>query len=561
MAGQGITGVIFVDTAFKVVFATGMGNDQRIRALAEDKTWLDEARARRLQPLTLDRVGYALLVTKLPVGDLIVVSQPPGQIVMDFIGSVDFAYDVIEHMLSDPFDAMTIVDDKKRLVYISPVHEQFFGLNHGEANGKPVREVIENTRLDRVVETGRAEVGEIQRMRGMERVVSRVPIKREGKLVGAVGRVMFKGPERLEKIIRRLNRLEEDVEFYRREAAVLRERTYGLEHLIGESPAMRKLRSDIIKIAPLEIPVLVTGESGTGKELVAHSLHKLSPRRDSAMVMVNAAALPATLVEAELFGYEPGAFTGANKKGHKGKFEQAAGGTIFLDEIGDMPLDVQVKLLRVLQDRRVERIGSDRAHEVDFRLIAATNCDLRRSVTENKFRLDLYYRISAIVIEVPPLRKRISDIPDLAQYFLNGIAERHARPVPRFETDALSYLMEQRWPGNIRQLRHEVERAFVFAEDGMITADILARYGDDWDQRSTEERETVAPPTSQTLDDISGDLHNHGPTTMQDAIAKLETHVVRQSMTRHKGNKKRVAAELGISRSYLYKVLGLRGID
>ena len=151
--------------------------------------------------------------------------------------------------------------------------------------------------------------------------------------------------------MRQLNSLEGEVEFYRREAANLRERRYELESLIGKSPAMRKLRSEIIKVAPLDIPILVTGESGTGKELVAHSLHQLSPRRDAAMVMVNAAALPATLVESELFGYEAGAFTGANKKGHKGKFEQAADGTIFLDEIGDMPLEIQVKLLRVLQDK------------------------------------------------------------------------------------------------------------------------------------------------------------------------------------------------------------------
>ena len=141
------------------------------------------------------------MVNPFPQGDLIVISEGPGQIVMDFIASVDFAYDVIEHMLADPFEAMTVVDSKKRLVYISPVHEQFFGLRHGEAIGKPVREVIENTKLDRVVETGRAEIGELQRMRGLERVVSRIPIKRNGELVGAVGRVMFKGPEQLEKIV------------------------------------------------------------------------------------------------------------------------------------------------------------------------------------------------------------------------------------------------------------------------------------------------------------------------------------------------------------------------
>jgi transcriptional regulator with PAS, ATPase and Fis domain len=561
LAGSGITGVLFVDTQNKVAFSIGMGEDSRICAMAQDRAWLAEARQRRIQPLNLDRKNYALLINPFAQGDLIAISELPGQIVMDFIASVDFAYDVIEHMLADPFEAMTIADSKKRLAYISPVHERFFGLQHGEAIGKPVREVIENTKLDRVVETGRAEIGEIQRMRGLERVVSRIPIKRDGVVVGAVGRVMFKGPERLDKIVRRLNSLEGEVEFYRREATNLRERRYGLENLIGESPAMRKLRSEIIKVAPLDIPILVTGESGTGKELIAHSLHQLSPRRDAAMVMVNAAALPATLVESELFGYEAGAFTGANKKGHKGKFEQAAGGTIFLDEIGDMPSDVQVKLLRVLQDKRVERIGSDRAHEVDFRLVAATNCDLRRLVAEGKFRLDLYYRISAIVVEAPPLRNRISDIPVLAQYFLTGIADRHARPAPRFTPDAMAYLSDQRWPGNVRQLRHEVERAFVFAEDGLITADILAQYGEVWDRPEDEKREAAPVAKPDRAPPVPAPVTSGEPTTMQDAIALLETEVVTQSMARHKGNKKRVAAELGISRSYLYKVLGLRGID
>ena len=544
----GVKGVVFVDTNGRIAFSAG-SIDQRLRALAQDGAWLEEARFKRLQALTLDRVSYVLLIIQFPKGDLIVISEAPGQAVMDFVGSVDFAYDIIEHLLTDPFEAMTVVDSKKRLVYISPVHEGFFGLNRGEANGRPVREVIENTKLDRVVDTGRPEIGEVQRMKGAERIVTRIPIKRDGQMLGAIGRIMFKGPEQLESMTRRISTLEREVDFYRREAVVLRDRTYGLEHLIGDSPAMRKLRSEIIKVAPLEIPILITGESGTGKELVAHSLHQLSPRRDGAMVMVNAAALPATLVESELFGYEPGAFTGASKKGRKGKFEQAAGGTIFLDEIGDMPLDMQVKLLRVLQDRMVERIGSDQPSQVDFRLISATNCDLKKLVTESKFRLDLYYRISAIIIEVPPLRARISDIPDLSQHFLTNVAERHARPIPELTSDALSYLMEQKWLGNVRQPRHEVERAFVFAEDGRITADTLAQHGDAWSQ----------PPLGDVGSAASLRLGRE-PTTMQDAVAQLETEVVRQAMARHKGNKKRVASELGISRSYLYKVLETRGI-
>jgi transcriptional regulator with PAS, ATPase and Fis domain len=470
--------------------------------------------------------------------------------VMDFVGSVDFAYDVIEHMLSDPFEAITVVDAQKRVAFISPVHEGFFGLARGEGNGRPVREVIENTRLDCVVQSGRREIGEVQRVKGAERVVSRIPIKRGGKVIGAIGRVMFKGPDQLDKMVRRINMLEGEVEFYKREAAVLRDRTYGLESLIGESPAMQKLRADLIKVAPLEVPVLISGESGTGKELVAHALHRLSPRRDAAMVAVNAAALPATLVEAELFGYEAGAFTGANKRGHKGKFEQADGGTFFLDEIGDMPLDIQVKLLRVLQEHKVERIGSDRLQDVDFRLIAATNRDLREMVTENKFRLDLYYRISAVVIHVPPLRARVTDIPELAHNFLRNIAQRQGRPIPQFTADAVTYLTEHRWPGNVRQLCHEVERAFIFVEGGRITAEALAQRDDGWDTVSA-----AAPaPAAKSALHVGSE-----PVNMQQAIAQLEKEVVSKAMTRHNGNKKRVANELGISRSYLYKMLELRG--
>jgi transcriptional regulator with PAS, ATPase and Fis domain len=262
------------------------------------------------------------------------------------------------------------------------------------------------------------------------------------------------------------------------------------------------------------------------------------------MVTVNAVALPATLVESELFGYEPGAFTGADRKGRKGKFEQAAHGTIFLDEIGDMPIEVQAKLLRVLQDRMVERIGGQQPYEVDFRLISATHRDLQALVAEGKFRLDLYYRISPIVLEVPSLRQRIPDIPMLAETFLQDIAVRHGCPVPEITPDALAWLMEQAWPGNVRQLRHEIERAFVFAENGLITAHALALHAE-----------------SQSVSALSLDRALHrahaSAANLKQAVEQLEADLVRDAMVRHRGNKKRVAEELGISRSYLYKKLGL----
>ncbi|MEP9377370.1 sigma 54-interacting transcriptional regulator [Aquabacter sp. CN5-332] len=523
------------------VFSTGLATDQRVRALFADKAWMASARQHRLQSFTLDRRSYSVLVTPMKDAELVVFSPVSGQAVLEFLGSVDFAYDILEHLLTDPFDAMTVVDGEARVAYLSPVHERFFGLSRGEANGRPVREVIENTRLDKIVATGISEVGEIQHMRGSDRVVSRVPIRRDGHIVGAVGRVMFKGPQQVEALNRRVNVLENEVRFYKREAAALRTRSYGLDELIGDSPAMQRLRGELTKIAPLSIPVLIHGESGTGKELVAHALHRLSPRRDAAHVMVNAAALPATLVESELFGYEPGAFTGADRKGRKGKFEQAAGGTIFLDEIGDMPMEVQAKLLRVLQDHMVERIGGDRPYQVDFRLVTATNRNLQELVGQGQFRLDLYYRISPISIEVPPLRRRIDDIPQLVEHFLKEVSSRHGYPTPEVEESALAYLMEQAWPGNIRQLRHEVERAFVFAENGRITADTFVSHGD-----------SLAPPAVLPEERA---LLRRGGDSLKANLGRVEAELVREALVRHKGNKKRVAEELGISRSYLYKLL------
>lgn len=535
-----IAGVALLNADGQTAFAAGLGSDPRIKALVADRTWMGELRERRLTTLNLDRRVYAILLAQTESGELLVISRAPGDALLHFIGSVDFAWDIIQYLLTDPFDAMTIVDEEARLVYISPIHEAFFGLRLGEGNGRPVEQVIENTRLHEVVATGKAEVGAIQRMRGSERVVSRVPIRRDGRVLGAIGRVMFKGPQQLEALSQRIKALEGELEFYKRETATLRARDYGLEQIIGRSPAIQRLRSQIVKVAPLEIPVLIRGESGTGKELVAHALHQLSPRRDHPMVNVNAAALPPNLVESELFGYEPGAFTGADKKGRKGKFEQAEGGTIFLDEIGDMPLEVQAKLLRVLQDRIIERIGGDRSRPVDFRLVSATNKDLQSMVESGGFRLDLFYRLSPIVIEVPPLRERIDDIPLLVEKFLQDIAYRHARPVPRIGGEALAELAERSWPGNIRQLQHEIERAFVFSDGTTIHVEDLSE----------------TPRRSQKLPGPAEDAaHAAKSRELKKVISDVQNEQIREAIAACGGNKKRAAASLGISRSFLYKKL------
>lgn len=541
---NGLVGLIVLDSSGKLLNALGKGEDSRIQALAANKEWLRNARQNRLVPVTLTDSELAVLASDIDGGTLLLISHLKSEPVLQFLLSVDFAYDIIEHILTDPFEALNIVGADGRLAFLSPTHEKFLGLKPGESQGRPVRDVIPNTRLHDVVRSGVAEVGQVQRFKGYERVVSRHPIRRDGKIVGAIGRIMFKGPEQVETLSRRINALEAEIESYRKESAAQRIGDQVLEAIVGQSFAIRSVREQIRKIAPLDVPVLIQGDSGTGKELVAQALHRLSPRSDGPLVTVNAAALPATLVESELFGYEPGSFTGADRKGRKGKFEQADKGTIFLDEIGDMPLEVQTKLLRVLQDRMVERVGGEKPRRIDFRLISATNRDLELFVEQEKFRLDLFYRVSPISIRLPSLEERLEDIPMLVRHFLAELSVQYGRPLPDVETDVYGYLGAQSWPGNVRQLRHEVERAFIFAEDELL--------------REKDFHETGAAGLSATP--IAGRTLRRGGETaggaLKDALEEVENDMIHAAMARFKGNKKRVAEHLGISRSYLYKKLG-----
>jgi transcriptional regulator with PAS, ATPase and Fis domain len=536
-----ITGLIVVDDNGKILTSLGIGSDPRIRNVATDKEWIAEARKKRIVPILTKDIKTSAFVKDITGGLLVILSDITSETVLSFLLNVDFAYDILDHFLTDPYDAMVIVDADEKLAFVSPVHEKFFLLRPGEAIGKPVREVIENTRLQHVVRTGIAEVGQIQRMNGSERVVSRHPIRHDGKIVGAIGRVMFKGPQQVEALAKRISTLEQEIAIYKEASE---KKVHGEEYLdfiIGQSPAIQSVRQQIRKIAPLDIPVLIQGESGTGKELVAQALHMMSPRHGARLVTVNAAALPESLVESELFGYEAGAFTGADRKGRAGKFEQADGGTMFLDEIGDMPLEVQSKLLRVLQDRLVERVGGSKPKRVDFRLCSATNRDLEQFVEQNRFRLDLFYRISPVQIILPSLNERLEDIPLLLAHFVDEFARQYGRPVPEISANVSEFLMERSWPGNIRQLRHELERAFVFCENGRLEV-------------SNFTKNAGTPYSKGELSKAA--LSNYEPTgatKLKNSLDALENDMINEALIKCSGNKKKAAEYLGISRSYLYK--------
>lgn len=542
IATTGVKALIITDENGHLLFQLG-GKDRRLKALATDPNWIAEAIERRIMPVLLNDASYVALATTIQGGRLVLLFENVSETVMRFFTQVEFAFDIIEHILTDPFDAMAVIDAKARLVFVSPIHEKFFGLKTGESVGRNVRDVIQNTRLHHVVRTGVAEVGQIQKMQGSERVVSRHPIRHDGNVVGAIGRVMFKGPQQVDALARQIKALEKEIETYQSQTKEALRGEEFLHAIIGQSPSIQALRDQIRKVAPLDIPVLIQGESGTGKELVAKALHMLSPRYQGRLITVNAAALPVSLVESELFGYEAGSFTGADKKGRPGKFEQADKGTIFLDEIGDMPLEVQSKLLRVLQDRIVERVGGDKPRHIDFRLCSATNRDLEKFIDEQKFRLDLFFRISPVILKVPPLSERPDDIPLLVAHFLKDLSAQYNRAVPEVDHAVFDFLKDRPWPGNVRELRHVIERAYVFHENNRLGITDFAHVSE---QPIVSFVSKPSPATAAEPNQAA---------SLKTALNQLESEMIVEAMTRFEGNKKKVAEFLGVSRSYLYKKL------
>ncbi|MBL8723757.1 MAG: sigma-54-dependent Fis family transcriptional regulator [Planctomycetes bacterium] len=329
-----------------------------------------------------------------------------------------------------------------------------------------------------------------------------------------------------------------------RENTDLRAALAADHELRGQSPAIAAVRSLIAKVAPTDAAVLVTGENGTGKELVARQLHAQSRRQRGPFVALNCAALPADLVESELFGHTQGAFTGATSA-REGAFEQAHGGTLFLDEVGDMPLPIQAKLLRALQERTVQRLGAAKPIEVDVRIVAATNQDLVAMVAGKAFREDLYYRLLVVHLALPALRDRPGDAAFLAQHFLVQACTRHRLPKRTLAAEAVDWLAAQSWPGNVRQLRNVVEAAAILAEGPQVAAADL--------------RQAAAPAGGQGAG-ASGGTDWFAFDKLEDFQAASEKEFLRRKLMENHGNIKRTAERIDLQRSNLYKKLERYGL-
>ncbi|MDJ0987665.1 MAG: sigma 54-interacting transcriptional regulator [Desulfobacterales bacterium] len=431
------------------------------------------------------------------------------------------------------YNGVMVTDAEGIITHFNKPYGQFLGLDPANQIGKHCTEVVENTRMHIVAKTGKAEINQTQRIKGQSMVVQRIPIKKDGQVIAVFGQVMFKDVKDVTNLANRLSLLESKVKHYEEELINLRSTRYTFDSIVGSSRVIRELKKEALKASVNQFPVLITGDSGTGKELFAQAIHHASPRKLYPFVRINCSAIPKDLLESELFGYEKGAFTGAKSEGKPGKFEIANQGTVFLDEIGDLPLVMQPKLLRVVEEKEFERVGGTKIIRSDFRVIAATNQDLEDMLADERFRKDLFYRLNVIPLHIPPLRERKSDIVPLAQHFLKQMAKEANLSEISLDNDAAAALKKYTWPGNVRELLNVLERALSSIEGDIIHLGDLPFY--------VSRMQKKLPEQNQSTMDIKG------------VQARAERDAIQYALKETRHNKAQAAKLLGIHRTLLYK--------
>ncbi|MEA5135220.1 MAG: sigma 54-interacting transcriptional regulator [Candidatus Fimivivens sp.] len=436
---------------------------------------------------------------------------------------------LLDTLLNATNEAIVIVNKDGIITELSKAYTEFLGIKKEDAVGRHVTDVIENTRMHIVLKTGKPEIADAQHIKNQTMIATRIPIYKDGNIVGAFGRVLFKNTKELYSLHDRIMEMESQLSLYRSKYGRINEAKYNVFDIIGESHEISNLRETIQKVAVRNSNILITGESGTGKELVAHAIHNASKRRTGPMICVNCAAIPSELLESELFGYEEGAFTGAKKGGKPGLLKAANNGTLLLDEIGDLSMSMQVKLLRAIQDKEIRKVGSSVGEVINIRFISATNKDLNKMVQENSFRADLFYRLNVISIHIPPIRDRKEDIPALVEHFMQKISVREGVSLRGISAAALQHFKTYDWPGNIRELENAMERASNFVdEDGIIKIKHLQNK-------------------------VLGTDFGCEKMNLKDILEDTERTTILRAISKHNGVKTNVANELGISRTSLYE--------
>jgi PAS domain S-box-containing protein len=450
----------------------------------------------------------------------------------------------LESILETLEEGIVVVDKQGIITKMNRAYGNFLGLDPQKVVGKQVVDVIPNTRMHLVAQNGKAEFAKFQQINNNVCVVTRLPISKDGETIGAVGNVLFEDVKDVKILASKLNKLQSELEFYKEEYSRVFVGKYTFENIIGNNEKMVWLKNIALKAAKGNSTVLILGESGTGKELFAHSIHNASGRQQGPFIKVNCAALPETLLEAELFGYEEGAFTGARKGGKPGKFELANNGTILLDEIGELPIAMQVKLLRVLQERELERVGGTTTIKLNIRVIAATNRDLEKMIEQNHFRQDLYYRLNVFTLNIPPLRERLDDIPALCEILLKKINRQVEHWVEEISPEALNLLMKYHWPGNVRELENVLERTINLIDDETV---ILPEH---------------LPPILKKTNSAALNIEDSSAAfDLELIVNKAEKQAIKRALDASGGNKTKAAKILGVHRSAFYQKMRKYNMD
>lgn len=424
-----------------------------------------------------------------------------------------------------------IVDAEGRYVWVTRPYCESMGLSMDEIIDCKISDVVDNTEVVKVLRTGQPVTSAIYYRNGQNYWVRRTPIKKDGKIIGVFALALMTEQVRSSQIRKQLTYLTRSLNYYKTKYELDSRPKIDIDGLVAESRVMKELKENVRRIAVTKSTVLLTGESGTGKEVYANAIHYFSSRADKPFVKINCAAIPDHLMESELFGYKEGSFTGAIKGGKIGDFEAADGGTIFLDEVNSLSLNFQAKLLRVIQEKEIKKIGESGGKSIDVRFIFATNQDLKELVKEGKFREDFYYRINVISLEIPPLRSHPEDIEPLVNNFIEKFNKEFSSNITGISPEALLALQNLPYKGNVRELENLVERAFNFAGDGELQLEHFHLQG--------------------TLTEASGKPEKV-PVTLREVRAKAEKEAIIRTLRATGGNKSEAAQILEIDRSALY---------
>ncbi len=448
--------------------------------------------------------------------------------------------ELLDRIFGDLPISMVLTDAQGRIVMLNNHYAEFLNVRKRDLIGRPVEEVIPNSRIPVVLATGRPEISQQHvYSNGVKSIVHRVPVFTEGgQVAGCLGLVLFESMEELQHLAKANKALHTKLSAYQNEIKSIFRAKYSFSDILGRGMVISKNKELAKRMAKSNSNILISGESGTGKELWAHAIHLESERAEFPFVSVNCGAIPENLLESELFGYEEGAFTGAKRGGKLGKFHLANGGTLFLDEVGDMPPVMQVKILRVLQEKEVEKVGGIGVENIDVRVIAATNRDLEQMIHKGTFREDLFYRLNVLSLKLPPLREHPEDIGLLVQHFVTNHCISSG-VTKKFTQQTLDILAKYSWPGNIRELNAVVERLLVSTESSEVTPLDLPRH--------------ICIMCEKKERD-----HSRG---LDQALAEVEKEMINNALSIAKNNKAEAAKLLGIPRSRLYRKLEQYGIE